>query len=141
MNSILSKLPQKSLFLLLDDILEIIPNRKCISLKKILETDFYFKGHFPDFPIVPGCILIEIMAQTAEVMLLCQENISSRNITKVYLLQVINAMFYIPVNPGANLIIEANYSRTIGNISEVEAVVFDDQKKVAKCTLRVKLGD
>ena len=58
-------IPHREPFLLIDEIVDIIPGKKVIANKKFTDKDYFFKGHFPDNPIVPGVILIECMAQAS----------------------------------------------------------------------------
>jgi len=58
-------IPHREPFLLIDEIVDIIPGEKVVANKKFTEKDYFFKGHFPDNPIVPGVILIECMAQAS----------------------------------------------------------------------------
>ena len=58
-------IPHREPFLLIDEIIDVIPGKKVIANKKFTDKDYFFKGHFPDNPIVPGVILIECMAQAS----------------------------------------------------------------------------
>jgi len=58
-------IPHREPFLLIDEIVDVIPGEKVVANKKFTEKDYFFKGHFPDNPIVPGVILIECMAQAS----------------------------------------------------------------------------
>ena len=58
-------LPHRAPFLFVDSVIELEPHKRILAARKFTEADDFFKGHFPDFPVVPGVVLAEAMAQTA----------------------------------------------------------------------------
>ena len=61
---IMNFLPHRYPFLLVDRILEIVPNEKIVALKNVTINEPFFQGHFPGAPIMPGVLIVEAMAQT-----------------------------------------------------------------------------
>lgn len=63
-------LPHRDPFLFVDEIIEVIPGKSVIGKKVVRKDEFFFKGHFPGFPIFPGAILIETLAQVSAFIIL-----------------------------------------------------------------------
>ena len=67
-NKILKLLPHRYPFLLVDRVLEITPQVSITALKNVTMNEPFFQGHFPDFPVMPGVLIIEALAQTAALL-------------------------------------------------------------------------
>ena len=67
-NQILKLLPHRYPFLLVDRVLEITPRVSIKALKNVTMNEPFFQGHFPDFPVMPGVLIIEALAQTAALL-------------------------------------------------------------------------
>ena len=97
-------LPHREPFLFLDkcEIIEI--GKKGVGYKKFLPNEFFFKGHFPEMPIVPGVILIEALAQTAGVVV--SKGFANNEKKSVLFMSVTNAKFRKPVVPNDEIFFE-----------------------------------
>src|SRR6266568_8582075 len=90
-------LPHRYPFLLVDRILEIEADR-IVGIKNITANEPFFTGHFPEFPVMPGVLIVEAMAQTAGVLVL--KSIEDRASKLVLLVSIEYAKFRRPVFPG-----------------------------------------
>src|SRR5919198_1567873 len=96
-NEIRQILPHRYPMLLVDRIVELEPER-IVGIKNVTANEPFFDGHFPDFPVMPGVLIIEAMAQTAGVLVL--KSIEDRASKLVLLVSVDSARFRRPVVPG-----------------------------------------
>lgn len=130
-----SVLPQREPFLFIDEVIEADSDRKIVAVKYVKEDEYYFKGHFPDKPIMPGVLIIEAMAQASIVLYsLCKPAIAAAH-PKYYLGRVARAEFLAPVVPGDKLILEAHNIKIIDNAGVVDTVARVGDKVVAKAQL------
>jgi len=96
---IMEMIPHRYPFLLIDKMRDIYAEEKAIGIKNVSMNEPFFQGHFPDNPIMPGVLLIEAMAQTAGVTVMCgQENSETERM--VLFMSVDSARFRKPVVPG-----------------------------------------
>lgn len=91
-------------FLLVDEILELEPLKRIVSTKEVRSDEDYFADHFPGYPVVPGVLQVEMMAQSAGKCLMAGIDASVWPV----LVQVRQANFRKSVLPGSNLRIEAD---------------------------------
>ncbi len=91
-------IPHREPFIYLDRLINIEKLKKASGIKRFRESEEFFKGHFPDKPVVPGVILIEMMAQTAAALI--AYSLKSETFDKiVYLMNVESSKFRLPVLP------------------------------------------
>src|SRR6266700_4271602 len=111
-NEIRQILPHRYPFLLVDRILELEPER-IVGIKNVTVNEPFFNGHFPEFPVMPGVLIVEAMAQTAGVLVL--KSMPNRDNKLVLLVSIEGAKFRRPVVPGDQLHIEMTVIRRKGS--------------------------
>ena len=114
-NMIKKILPHRYPFLLVDRILEIDPGKRIVGLKNVTMNEPYFQGHFPDFPILPGVIIIEAMAQTGGLFVFAQNPEEAVN-KNLFFSGIDKARFRKPVIPGDQMIIELEMLKHRGQL-------------------------
>ena len=129
-------IPQREPFLMIDEIEEYIPGESAIAYKNVEETEWYFKGHFPGNPIMPGVLIAEALAQTGAVAILGLEENRGKNA----LFGGIDKMkFKKIVVPGEKLKLEVKIIKRKGPIGVGEAIATVDGKIAAKGELTFAL--
>ena len=95
-------LPHRYPFLMVDRVVEL-SEKKCVGVKSVTINEFYFQGHFPGHPIVPGVLQLESMAQVGSILLFKNENVAGKI---GYFMSADAVKFRKPVMPGDTLFIE-----------------------------------
>jgi beta-hydroxyacyl-ACP dehydratase FabZ len=99
-------LPHRYPFLLVDAILEMEPRKRIVGIKNVTSTEYFFQGHFPGKPVMPGVLIVEGMAQTGGVLLL--QEVPDRANKLLYFLAIDDARFRRPVVPGEQIRFEVS---------------------------------
>ena len=102
LNSIKELIPHRKPMLMIDKVTSIIPFVSAIGVKNIQNNDFFFEGHFPKRPIMPGVFIIEALAQTASVLVMHSLSLKY-NKKFVYFMSIESAKFRKPVFPNCKL--------------------------------------
>ena len=137
-NEIRGILPHRYPFLLVDRIVEMEPER-IVGIKNVTATEPHFTGHFPDFPVMPGVLIVEAMAQTAGVLVL--STIPDRDRKLVLLVAIENARFRRPVVPGDTLRMEMKVLKRKASVAKMAGVATVDGVIVAEAEVMCKLAD
>lgn len=101
-NQVQQLLPHRSPFLLVDKVIELVPNKHVVGVKNVTMNEPFFVGHFPGEPVMPGVLQIEAMAQTGGILILSGVPDPENYIT--YFMKIENARFKDKVVPGDTLI-------------------------------------
>jgi 3-hydroxyacyl-[acyl-carrier-protein] dehydratase len=137
-NEIRTILPHRYPFLLVDRILELDAER-IVGIKNVTLNEPFFIGHFPDFPVMPGVMIVEAMAQVAGVLVL--KNIPDRHKKLVLLAAIENARFRKPVVPGDTLRVEMNVIKRKATVAKMAGRATVDGQLVAEAEVMCKLAD
>ena len=127
---IMSLIPHRKPFLFIErcDVIEI--GYKGIGYKKFSKNEFFFKGHFPKMPIVPGVILIEALAQTAGVVV--SKKFENHVNKSVLFTSVSKAKFRKPVGPDDSIEFYVEYINKVKSIYKFKGVAFKSEIKVCE---------
>ena len=137
-NQIRQILPHRYPFLLVDRIVEM-DETHIVGIKNVTANEPFFQGHFPEFPVMPGVLIVEAMAQTAGVQVL--STIPDRDQKLVFLVSVDAARFRRPVVPGDQLRIEMKVIKRKGTVAKMAGHVTVDGVLVAEAEVMCKLED
>src|SRR6516165_7635044 len=137
-NEIRAILPHRYPFLLVDRIVEMEPER-IVGIKQVTLNEPFFQGHFPDFPVMPGVLIVEAMAQAAGVLVL--KSMPDRANKLVLLVAIENARFRRPVVPGDTLRMEMKVIKRKASVAKMAGVATVDGQVVAEVEVMCKLAD
>ena len=112
-------IPQRDPFLMIDEVEEFVPGESCTAYKNVSEDEYYFKGHFPGNPIMPGVLIVESLAQTGAVAILSMEENKGRN---ALFGGIDKLRFKKQVVPGDRLKLEVKIIKRKGPIGIGEAI-------------------
>ncbi len=108
-------IPHRYPFLMIDRVIDVVPNVRATGIKNVTINEPHFVGHFPSDPVMPGVLLIEAMAQTAAVLVVATLG-ERREGSLVYFMSVEQARFRKPVVPGDTLAVHVAKERHRGNV-------------------------
>jgi beta-hydroxyacyl-ACP dehydratase FabZ len=133
---ILRILPHRYPFLLVDRVLELEPGQRIVAVKNVTLNEPFFTGHFPGEPIMPGVLIIEMMAQAGGVMMLALEEHKGK---LAYLAAVEKARFRKPVLPGDSLRAEITMLKGRSGMGWVKATAHVGEKLVCDAEIAFAL--
>jgi len=137
-----SLLPQKYPFLFIDRVVELEEGKKIVCVKNVSGNEPVFVGHFPDFAIMPGVLIIEAMAQASIILFKKSLPAQQNDKNTVFLLaSVNNARFTKPVFPGDQLFVEIIVEKIVSKGAIVQATVKVEEKTVAKASLTFGIAE
>ena len=138
-NEIQKVLPHRYPFLLVDSIIELEPLKRIVGLKNVTINEPWFAGHFPDYPIMPGVLIVEAMAQTGGVLLL--RDVPDRDRKLVLFTAIEEAKFRRPVLPGDQLRLELEVLALRNTVCKMRARATVDGRLVAEGVIMCIIAD
>ncbi|HEX4985146.1 MAG TPA: 3-hydroxyacyl-ACP dehydratase FabZ [Burkholderiales bacterium] len=141
---IMERLPHRYPMLLIDRVLSVEPGKEVVALKNVSVNEPFFAGHFPHYPVMPGVLIVEAMAQAAAVLAFKTFKLESNSRSVYYFVGIDEARFKKPVVPGDQLVLKVQLTRAIRNIWKfaAQARVADTLVSEAQllCTMRMDAG-
>ncbi len=141
-HEILEHLPHRYPFLLIDRVLDVVPNESIVALKNVTINEPFFPGHYPHHPVMPGVLVIEAMAQAAALLSFKSMGTKADTNSVYYFVGIDNARFKRPVSPGDQLIFKVSITMNrrglwkFKGIAEVDGQVAAEAELI--CTIRDK---
>ncbi|MBT07583.1 MAG: 3-hydroxyacyl-[acyl-carrier-protein] dehydratase FabZ [Rhodospirillaceae bacterium] len=139
-SQIMSMIPHRYPFLLVDRICEIRADHSAIGLKNVTYNEPFFQGHFPVAPVMPGVLIIESMAQTSALLVVHTLG-GDANGKLVYFMSIDGARFRKPVVPGDQLLIHAVKRRNRGNVWKLFCEAKVAETLVAEAIITAMISD
>ena len=135
-NEIMEIIPQRAPFLMIDKVEEFVPGESCTAYKNVCINEWYFQGHFPGQPIMPGVLITEALAQTGAVAILSLEENKGKN---ALFGGIDKLRFKRQVVPGDVLKLEVKIIKRKGPIGVGEAIATVNGELAAKGELTFAL--
>jgi 3-hydroxyacyl-[acyl-carrier-protein] dehydratase len=136
-NQIKEIIPHRYPFLLVDRILEIEEGKKAIGIKNVTANEPFFAGHFPEYPVMPGVLIVEALAQVGAVAMLKLEDNRGR---LAFFTGIDNCRFKRQVKPGDQLRLEVEIVRARGAIGKGKGIATVDGELVCETEIMFALG-
>jgi len=134
-HQILKYLPHRYPILLVDRVLECEPGKRILALKNVSMNEPYFTGHFPHYPVMPGVLILEALAQAAAILSFSTMDALPDQNTVYYFVGIDGARFKKPVCPGDQLRLDVEVTRSTRGIWKYAAKALVDGVVVTEAEL------
>lgn len=134
-HEILKYLPHRYPILLVDKVISLEEGKDIVALKNVSINEPFFSGHFPHYPVMPGVLIVEALAQAAALLTLKTENIANKTDSVYYFVGIDGVRFKKPVLPGDQLILKVAIERQIKGLWKYSARAEVDDQLVTEAQL------
>jgi 3-hydroxyacyl-[acyl-carrier-protein] dehydratase len=132
-------LPHRYPFLLVDRVQEWEARHRIVAIKNVTQNEPFFQGHFPDYAIMPGVLLVEALVQTGGLLAKLSEPEAENK--GVYFTGIDNCRFRRPVTPGDQLVLEATVAKQKSPFWHFQTEARVDGERVADAYLKATIAD
>ncbi len=136
---ILDTLPHRYPFILVDKVISLVPNERITAIKNVTINEEFFMGHFPNYPVMPGVLIIEALAQTAGILSFKSMNKTADNKTLYFFVGIDNCRFKKPVVPGDVLNLNVSIEKVRGGVWKYNAIATVENDTCAQADLMCAL--
>ena len=136
---ILDTLPHRYPFILVDKVISLVPNETITAVKNVTINEEFFVGHFPNYPVMPGVLIIEALAQTAGILSFKSMNKTADDDTLYFFVGIDNCRFKKPVVPGDVLNLNVTIEKVRGGVWKYNAIATVGNNTCAQADLMCAL--
>ncbi|MGE4563053.1 MAG: 3-hydroxyacyl-ACP dehydratase FabZ, partial [Rhodospirillales bacterium] len=122
-----------------DKVVDVIPGLRAVGIKNVSVNEPFFQGHFPGYPIMPGVLIVEAMAQTSAVLVIETRGRNADSL--VYFMTIDQARFRKPITPGDTVKIHVEKQRRRGNVWKFYGEARVDGSLMAEATYSAMIVD
>jgi 3-hydroxyacyl-[acyl-carrier-protein] dehydratase len=131
-------IPHRYPFLLVDRVLEVEEGKRAVGIKNVSANEEFFNGHFPEYPVMPGVLIVEALAQVGAVAMLKKEENRGR---LAFFAGIDSCRFKRQVVPGDQLRLEVEIIRLRGSLGKGKATATVDGEIACEAEIMFALGD
>lgn len=135
-NEIQKIIPHRYPFLLVDRIVELVPGKKAVGIKNVTINEYYFQGHFPGHPVMPGVLILEALAQVGGVVMLSRPENQGK---LAYFMTIEDVKFRQPVHPGDQLRLEVEVIKIRSRTGQCRGKAYVEGKLVCEAEVKFAL--
>lgn len=140
-HEILDHLPHRYPFVLIDRVVDMELHKEITAIKNVSVNEPFFPGHFPYYPVMPGVLIVEAMAQAAAVLSFKTMDMKPNDESVYYFAGIDSARFKKPVSPGDQIVLNVKIDRILKGIWKYKGVAKVDGEVVAEASMMCILKD